>query len=197
MSLVTAPNCVTGCPAAQLARTLPEELRGTKAGYASLLALFAPGLMFALGLFLARGNPKFMWLSRPALYPWQLWVIACCGTLATAAGVGDWIFHRWKAKCVIPKKEKNCELLALAGGGIPMFVLMAAASLNPVPQRFLIPVLAVLIFTVVLICYDEFIFHRRRCRRFETILHRLLVFGNGTAWMAWAHWCFVKGGIYA
>ena len=49
-----------------------------------------------------------------------------------------------------------------------------------------------LIFTVVLICYDEFLFHRR-CGRFETLMHRLLTFGNGLAFLAWVHWCFVRG----
>jgi hypothetical protein len=74
---------------------------------------------------------------------------------------------------------------------------MSFASLSARPLQFLLPVLIVLLFTVTLICYDEFIFHRRRCRRLETVLHRLLVFGNGTAWLAWAHWCFVQGGAHA
>jgi hypothetical protein len=96
----------------------------------------------------------------------------------------------------VGRKERNCELLALAGGGVPMFVLMSAASLGQQPARFLVPVIVVLLFTVTLICYDEFIFHRRRCRRMETVLHRLLVFGNGAAWLAWAHWCFVAERIH-
>jgi hypothetical protein len=43
----------------------------------------------------------------------------------------------------------------------------------------------------VMICYDEFVFHRR-CRRFETFTHRLLTCGNGLAFLAWSHWCFVR-----
>ena len=77
-----------------------------------------------------------------------------------------------------------------------MFVLMSLASVSRQPLAYLLPVIVVLLFTVTLICYDEFIFHRRRCRRLETLLHRALVFGNGAAWFAWAHWCFVKGGAY-
>jgi hypothetical protein len=47
-----------------------------------------------------------------------------------------------------------------------------------------------------MICYDEFVFHRKRCGRYETMLHRLLVFGNGIAWLAWMHWCFVRERIH-
>jgi hypothetical protein len=39
--------------------------------------------------------------------------------------------------------------------------------------------------------YDEFVFHRR-CGRFETFTHRLLTCGNGLAFLAWTHWCFVR-----
>jgi hypothetical protein len=59
------------------------------------------------------------------------------------------------------------------------------------PLQFLLPAIVVVLFIATLICYDEFIFHRRRCRPLETVLHRVLVFGNGAAWLAWAHWCFV------
>ena len=43
-----------------------------------------------------------------------------------------------------------------------------------------------------MICYDEFVFHRRACGLYETILHRVLVLGNGTALLVWMHWCFVR-----
>ncbi|MCL1475863.1 hypothetical protein [Argonema antarcticum] len=90
--------------------------------------------------------------------------------------------------------ERKYELLALAGG-VPLFILMAVASLMEKPTNFLIPVIIVVLYMTVLICYDEFLFHRR-CKPFETAMHRLLVFGNGFAWLAWAHWCFVRGGAY-
>ena len=139
------------------------------------------------------GDPRFAWLVRPADYPWELWAIAA-------------VRHRrhrsagWRTGCSTARarrssapREHRAHLAALLGGGVPLFVLMAAASLSPRPPRFLLPVLVVLIFTVVLICYDEFVFHRR-CGRFEALTHRLLTFGNGLAFLAWAHWCFVRGG---
>jgi hypothetical protein len=70
---------------------------------------------------------------------------------------------------------------------------MLLASCSTTPTNYLLPVLVCAIYTIVLICYDEFLFHWKRCRTLETILHRLLVFGNGLAWLAWMHWCFVRG----
>jgi hypothetical protein len=190
-------RCGWACPGAKLAARLPAELRHRKASWASLVALLLPGVLFGAGLILLRDRPQLLWLHRVADFPWQLWTIGISGVVATLAGLGDWAWHRWAARCVVGWTERKYELLALAGGGLPMFVLMSFASLSARPLQFLLPVLIVLLFTVTLICYDEFIFHRRRCRRLETVLHRLLVFGNGTAWLAWAHWCFVQGGAHA
>jgi hypothetical protein len=189
-------GCGRACPGTQLKAQLPTLPQHRKASWVSLMALFLPGLLFGAGLVLLRDHPQFTWLHRAADYPWQFWTIALSGFLATAAGFGDWAYHRWAARCVVGRAERNCELLALAGGGVPMFLLMSLASLSPRPLQFLVPALIVLLFTATLICYDEFIFHRRRCRRLETVLHRLLVFGNGLAWLAWAHWCFVQRGSY-
>jgi hypothetical protein len=186
-------SCAT-CPGARIAAQLPPEQRHYKASWASLIALLLPGALFGFGLFLLRDHSQFGWVRHVSAYPWQLWTIAVAGSVATIAGLGDWIYHRRVARCVVGRKERNCELLALAGGGLPMAVLMGLASISRRPLQFLLPALAVLLFTVTLICYDEFIFHRRRCRRLETLLHRLLVFGNGAAWLAWAHWCFVEQG---
>jgi len=190
-------GCGWACPGAKLAARLPAEQRHRKASWASLVALLLPGILFGAGLIRLRDHPQFAWLRRIADYPWQLWVIAFSCGVATLAGFGDWAWHRWAARCVVGRTERNYELLALAGGGLPMFVLMTLASLSARPLQFLLPVLVVVLFTVTLICYDEFIFHRRRCRRLETVLHRLLVFGNGTAWLAWAHWCFVGRSLHA
>jgi hypothetical protein len=74
---------------------------------------------------------------------------------------------------------------------------MACASLAARPAAWLLPIIGVLVFTVVLIAYDEFVFHRRRCKPFETLLHRVLVFGHATAFAAWFHFCFVRGGYDA
>jgi hypothetical protein len=155
------------------------------------VALCLPGGLFGLGLFLVRGHPRFDWVADPLCYPWELWVILTSGLVATTAGLADWRFHR-SGKTSIGRPEHHSELLALVGGGLPLFVLMAVASVVPRPQVLLVPVLAVVLFTVVMICYDEFVYHRKRCGAYETLLHRLLVFGNGLAWLAWVHWCFVR-----
>lgn len=157
----------------------------------SLLALFVPAVLFVTGLFLVRDHDRFHWVRDLRQYPWEFWIIALCGSVATAAGGADWAFHR-SGKAAIGAKEHRSELWALAGGGVPLFALMAAASVIERPELLLVPVLVVVIFTVVMICFDEFVFHRRRCGVYETILHRLLVFGNGLAWLAWVHWCFVR-----
>ena len=161
-----------------------------KASGASLAALFFPAVGFAAALAWVSDRPDFAWVTHGP-WPWQLWILAVCGTAATAAGLLDWWYHRAVAKCAISPKERRCELLALAAGGAPVFVLMLAASVSARPLAWLLPVLVFVLFTTALICYDEFIFHRKRCQAFETALHRVLVFGNGAAWLAWAHWCFV------
>jgi hypothetical protein len=160
-------------------------------GRLTLLALFLPGLLFGIGLFLVRDQPRFAWLRTAAEFPWEFWVLLASGLVATAAGVADWRYHR-SGKTVIGRREHHSELAALAGGGLPLFVLMAVASVFPRPHVLLLPVLVVVLSTATMICYDEFVFHRKRCGRYETLLHRLLVFGNGIAWLAWVHWCFVR-----
>lgn len=157
----------------------------------TLLALFVPSILFGIGLFLLRDDPRFAWLAHPGAYPWELWLVGVCGVIATIAGLADWRYHRSGATA-IGGAEHRSELIALAGGGVPLFVLMSLASLLARPALLLIPVLLVVLFTTVMICYDEFVFHRKRCGRYETLLHRLLVFGNGAAWLAWMHWCFVR-----
>lgn len=95
---------------------------------------------------------------------------------------------------MLPGHGSGAHLLALGTGGVPAAVLMCAASIDADPRPYLLPVLVVVLYTTALICYDEFMFHRKWCGRLETVLHRLLVFGNGSAWLAWMHWCFVRGG---
>jgi hypothetical protein len=159
----------------------------------TLVALFLPGTFFALGLFLVREDPRFVWLRDPTDFPWELWVIAFAGVAATVGGVLDWAYHR-SGLAAVGRAEHRSELAALGGGGLPLFVLMSLASLAQRPGLLLLPILVVVLFTTAMICFDEFVYHRRRCGRYESLLHRLLVFGNGTAWLAWMHWCFVRGG---
>ncbi|MCW0220679.1 MAG: hypothetical protein OJI67_20295 [Prosthecobacter sp.] len=170
--------------------------RRRKAGFGSLIALLIPGIGFPSGLaLLASSNTAPDWLMDPTAWPWEFWVMGLAGTIALIGGLGDWIYHRWVTHCFVGKAERRCELLALAGGGVPMFGLLCAASVSEMPHRFLVPVMIVLMYTTALICYDEFVYHRRRCKRIETLLHRALVFGNGIAFLAWVHWCFVVGGF--
>ena len=164
--------------------------RLSRHGVLALGAMLVPALLFPLGLLLLRHDARFAWLGDVRRYPWELWMIAVCGCAATLGGFLDWRFHRG-GDTVVGRREHRAHLLALAGGGMPLFVLMAAASLSPRPARWLVPVFVVLIYTVVMICYDEFVFHRR-CGRFESFTHRLLTCGNGLAFLAWAHWCFVR-----
>ena len=157
----------------------------------NLGGLFAPAALFAVGLvWVAAQEPRFAWLVEPGRYPWELWCMVTFGTVATLGGVGDWIFHRLYV--AVGPKEHLSHKLALLTGGLPLFALMVAASLVPQPQNLLLPVMVVALYTATLICFDEFVFHRRRCTPFETTLHRMLVFGNGIAWLAWCHFCFVR-----
>jgi hypothetical protein len=135
-------------------------------------------------------NPRFAWFNNPTQYPWQFLGIVLCGTVATLGGAGDWWFH--KIYVTVSPNEHHSHILALGSGGI-VFLLMAVASWVDEPAALLIPVVVMLITTVVLISYDEFAFHIRRCKPFETILHRILVFGNGAAFLCWMHWLFVSG----
>lgn len=157
----------------------------------SLCAMLVPavGLLFGL-VYLSSHNSSFIWLHNPRQYPFELWVIAISGTIATLGGFGDWLFHRHYVTA--GPKERHAHLLALGTGGVPLFLLMVSASLLEDNRVMLLPILAVLIYTVSLICYDEFIFHRKRCLLIETMMHRLLVFGNGAAFFAWMHWCYVR-----
>ena len=164
--------------------------RLSRHGVLALGAMLVPAVLFPLGLTLLRHDARFAWLGNVPSYPWELWMIAVCGSAATLGGFLDWRFHR-SGDTVVGRREHRAHLLALAGGGVPLFALMAAASLSPRPARWLVPVFVVLIYTVVMICYDEFVFHRR-CGRFESFTHRLLTCGNGLAFLAWAHWCFVR-----
>lgn len=158
-------------------------------GYASLFASLVPGALFGVEL-ATLSSPAFARLREPS---WELAVIAVAGGAATLAGVADWIHHRTAGVAIGPN-ERRAELAALVFGGVPLFGLMSGASVMADPRPLLLPILVVLVGTVVMICYDELLFHRRRCSRYETALHRVLVFGHAAAFLAWIHVCFVGGG---
>jgi hypothetical protein len=159
----------------------------------TLAALFVPPAGALAGLWLLRQDPRFPWLrGEIGSAPWQLAVIVVAGGIGTAAGVADWRFHRTGQR-VVGARESRAELVALAGGGAPLFALMAAATASPRPAVWLVPVVVTLLFTVVAICHDEMIFHRRACGPHESALHHTLLAGNGVAFLAWLHLVFVAG----
>ena len=162
----------------------------------TLSGLFAPVIFFAVGLGgLAVLDPRFTTFRYISHWPWELWAVAVFGAVATAGGVADWLFHR--TFVTVGRAEHRSHVLALLTGGVPLFILMAAATLTPWRGELLLPILAVVLYTTVLICYDEFAFHSHRCRPIETLYHRLLTIGNCCAWLAWLHWIFVRGGTGA
>jgi len=149
--------------------------------YLSLILLFVPGVLFVV-----------LWWLYLRVLAWQFIAIGIFGVIATIGGVLDWHFHRDPLKLQLSKKERDAEAAALGLGGVPMFILMWWAMMSARPTVFLIPIVLVLIYTVVAICYDEFVFHLRRCGPQETRYHRMLVFGNGLAWLAWFHFIFCR-----
>jgi hypothetical protein len=165
--------------------------RLSRHGAIALLAMLAPGVFFPLGLYALRDEPRFAWLRDIGAYPWEFWAVAAFGCTANFGGTADWLLHR-SGITTVSRREHLAHVIALTAGGLPLFVLMACASLSAQPNAYLVPVFVLLIFTVVLISYDEFIFHRR-CGRLEALFHRMLTFGNGFAFLAWVHWCFVRG----
>src|SRR5216683_1266412 len=122
-----------------LASSLKDRTRLSRYPW-SLIALFVPGSLFVLELFLVRHHPRFAWLAALPSYPWEFWVIAICGLMATAAGVADWAYHR-SGRTRIGPREHQSELVALTSGGLPLFVLMSIASVLPRPAVLLIPVI--------------------------------------------------------
>ena len=154
-------------------------------------ALILPGAGFLAALIAVSGEPGYPTLLDIGTHPWELWVIGVFGIAATTCGFLDYHYHA-TGRRIVSKRERHGELIALALGGAPLFCLMLAASTLERPQVLLMPIILVAVFTVVVICQDEFVYHRRTCTRYESLLHRVLVFGNGTAWAAWMHWIFVR-----
>ena len=158
--------------------------------YLSLVLLFVPAVLFGLLFFVFRESPKLRVENGFPYLPWQFLAVIFFGTVATIGGTLDWRFHRDPLQLKISNKERDAEAKALGLGGLPMFVLMWLAMMSTQPANFLAPIVIVLTYTVVAICYDEFVFHINRCEKTETLYHRMLVFGNGAAWLAWFHFIY-------
>ncbi len=169
-------------------RSTPNPFRQ----YLSLMLLFVPAVLFVVLWFIFRGRPGLSYNSAFPYAPWQFIAIGFCGIIATIGGVLDWRYHRDPLQLKIPKKERDAEAAALGLGGLPMFLLMWLAMLSSKPVLYLIPIMLVLIYTVVAISYDEFVFHIKRCNKQETLYHRMLVLGNGFAWLSWFHFIYYK-----
>ena len=160
--------------------------------YKSLLAMLLPPLgFFCMLLALSKLDSRYAFLIRPAEYPAELVLMILFGSIATAGGIADWAFHR--IYVTAGPNERHAHWMVLGTGGVPLFILMSLASLSDSAVNFLIPTIVVSLYTAVLICYDEFMFHWKRCCKLETLFHRMLVFGNTIAWLSWMHWCFVRG----
>ena len=166
--------------------------KGTFRTYLSLVLLFIPAVLFGFLLLIYRNDSKLHITYKFPYISWQFLVITIFGIIATVGGVLDWKFHRDPLNMKIPKKERDAEAKALGLEGLPMFVLMWLAMISATPSNYLIPILVVLIYTVVAISYDEFVFHIKRCGKIENMYHRMLVFGNGIAWLAWFHFIYCK-----
>jgi hypothetical protein len=188
--MTNAPTPCTACKAVAEAAQLPDSAQKLQSSYISLAALLVPAVGMALLLWFAPKVGRFSCFANWHTWPVEFWILLLSGSIATVGGLLDWGFHRWVARCRISKKERKCELIALACGGVPLFTLMAFASASAHPGVYVVPVICIALFTTVLICYDEFIFHAKRCKALESAYHRMLVFGNGIAFLAWAHWCF-------
>jgi len=156
----------------------------------TLIAVLLPAVLMPALLVLAGDRPELPRLFALSTWPVELWILAIGGTTATVAGVLDWSFHRRGAR-PIPHAEHRAELMALALG-VPLFALLVFASTIERPSALLVPIVGVALVIAGLIVFDETRFHRA-CGRYETALHRLLVGGNGIAFLAWMHWCFTRG----
>jgi hypothetical protein len=168
------------------------QKHGTFRTYLSLILLFVPAVLFGLLLIIFKDNPNLQITDKFPFLPWQFLIVGLFGVIATVGGVLDWRFHRSPLNMKIPKKERDAEAAALGLGGIPMFLLMWFAMVSSMPTNYLIPIILVLIYTVVAISFDEFVFHIKRCGKVESTYHRMLVFGNGIAWLAWFHFIYCK-----
>lgn len=156
------------------------------------LTLILPGSAFVWGLTRVSGRPGFVDLARTETVPSTLWTIGVAGTIALIAGLLDLHYHVTGQR-IVSKRERHGELVALGLGGAPLLVLMMLASVAENPARLFTPIVIVLGFTVVMVCLDEFVYHRKACTPYEATLHRVIVFGNGAAFLAWFHWITNRG----
>lgn len=157
----------------------------------ALVAVLLPALLMPLLLWLAPAGWALPPL-RPDQWPPAIWGTALAGGAATVAGALDWRFHRNGGRRV-PRAEHRAEVAALSLGA-PLLVLLTTLAVDRGPQRhwWLAPIAVVIAGMAALIRYDERRFHRR-CGRYETTLHRVLVGGHAAATACWLCWCLDLG----
>lgn len=173
----------------QFQLALPRKVCESPATMKSLVALLFPPLTLLVvlnwpGITLSH-IPEFKALWQ---WPSQLWVVAVCGSVATVAGILDWRFHHHGGRRV-PVAERKLEQQALLMG-VPLFALLAGASISEEPAPLLLPIIGVIGYMGFLVFQDEVTFHQK-CSAYETLLHRFLVGGNAMAAFAWLHWCYL------
>lgn len=170
-------------------KTVTPSILNVFRDYLSLGLLFVPAVGFCVFLYYNRAAIKEFSGGFPYL-PVEFLLIALFGIVATVGGVLDWFYHRNELQMKISIKEREAEAKALGLGGVPMFLLLWFATFSTHKNLFLLPIIIVLIYTVVLICYDEFVFHIKRCEAREHFYHKMLVFGNGFAWLSWMYYIY-------
>src|SRR5215212_2776405 len=89
--------------------------RASSHGMGALIAMLAPAVLFPVALLLVRHQPRFDWVLRPSRFPWEIWVIAIFGLIATFGGVLDWRFHR-SGRTAVGKQEHASHIAALGLG---------------------------------------------------------------------------------
>lgn len=159
--------------------------------YRSLILLFLPAFGFFFFYFSTSDSPTFSG-EKILGFPPMVWGMIVSGSIGTLGGLLDWRYHRNPLNLHLPEKERLAEAYALGLGGGSLFVLMCLASSSSNPGKYLVAIVVSALFTTTLICYDEFVFHRKRCKSLENTYHRMLVFGNGIAWLCWLQLIYGK-----
>src|SRR5260370_21815670 len=101
------------------AKQLDARQARSRHGVCALGAMLVPAVLFPTGLLLLREDARFAWLHDVRAYPVEFWIIAVCGTVATAGGVLDWLYHRSR-ETTVGRREHPAHLLALPTVGLPL-----------------------------------------------------------------------------
>ena len=159
----------------------------------SLVGALIPGVVFA-GLVLSGGEGLYSSRFLLLLNSWELVPIIGFGLLGLGSAIADWMFHRTGDTGVICKKERDVEKAALWLGGVPIFFVTLHATFFGLPPWKTCLLVLLLVLTSLFVCYDQFIFHRKRCNALENRFHLGITLGNIFAWLFWLECCLKHGG---